>query len=80
MPLEHEFQFFKEHRDELVKQYRGRAIVIKGEQVLGAYDDELTALRRTSREREVGTFLIQRCEAGPECYTFTYHGCMIAWA
>jgi hypothetical protein len=72
-PLEKEFQFFLKHQDELVAKYRGKFVVIKGEEVLGAYDDENDAIRETSLAHELGTFLVQKCEPGSESYTHTFH-------
>ena len=37
--------------------------------VLGAYDDHLAALKATSRDHEVGTFLLQLVSPGDEAYT-----------
>lgn len=72
-PLEKEFQYFLDHQDELVKRYRGKYIVIKDAQVIGAYDDEMVAMTETAKQHELGTFLVQRCEPGNECYTQTFH-------
>ena len=73
LKLEAEFEFFLAHQDELVAQYEGKYVVIKNGEVLGAYDGNLEALRATEKEHELGTFLIQLCEPGPDCYTATYH-------
>ena len=72
-PLEKEFQFYLDHQDELVKGYDGKYIVIKNGEVLGAYDSDLEALEKTSKEHELGTFLIQKCEPGTESYSTTFH-------
>ena len=77
LKLEAEFEFFLAHQDELVAKYQGKYVVIKAAKVLGAYDDQLEALRATEKEHELGTFLIQLCEPGPECYTATYHSRVI---
>jgi hypothetical protein len=73
MSLEKEFNYYLEHQAELVGRYNGRVIVIKGGQVIGDYDDELEAVKQTSREHEMGTFLVQKCEAGTESYTQNFH-------
>ena len=72
-PLEKEFDFYLDHQDDLVEEYNGKFIVIKGEEVLGAYDNELEAIEKTSENHELGTFLVQKCEPGSESYTQTYH-------
>ena len=73
LPLEKEFQYYLEHQDELVAKYNGRVVVIKGEEVVGAYDDELEAVNETRKTHPLGTFLVQRCTPGEEAYTVKYH-------
>ena len=72
-PLEEEFQFYLDHQDEMVKEYDGRFIVIKGGKVLGAYDDELTAITDTEKSEKIGTFLVQLVSKGDSAYTQTFH-------
>lgn len=72
-PLEREFKYYLKHQDDLVKKYNGKFVVIKGDEVLGAYDDELEAVKKTSEKHELGTFLVQKCEPGTESYTQTFH-------
>lgn len=74
-----EFEYFIAHQDQLAQQYDGRVLVIKDEAVIGVYDTELEAVRKTSEEHELGTFLVQRCAAGPECYTAVFHGSRVAF-
>jgi len=66
-----EFSYFKEHQEELVKQYNGRVLVICGQSVVGVYDDALTAYLYASRNHEPGSFMIQPCSPGPAAYTVT---------
>jgi len=72
-PLEKEFKYYLEHQEELVKKHNGKFIVIKGEDVLGAYDSELEAIQEASKEHELGTFLVQECVPGTESFTQTFH-------
>jgi hypothetical protein len=72
-PLQKEFQFYLDHQDELVKKYDGKFIVIKGGKVLGAYDDELTAITETEKSEKIGTFLVQKVSKGESAYTQTFH-------
>ena len=72
-PLEKEFQFYLDHQDEMVKEYDGKFIVIKGAEVLGAYDDELMAIAETKKSHELGTFLVQKVSKGTSDYTQTFH-------
>ena len=71
--LRKEFQYYLEHQNELVKQYKGKFIVIKNNKVIGDYDSELEAVTNTSQQHELGTFLVQKCEPGTSSYTQTYH-------
>lgn len=71
--LDKEFQYFQEHQDELVREYRGKYIVIKDQEVLGAYGSEMEAYQTTVQDHEAGTFLIQRVEPGEDAYTQTFH-------
>ncbi len=71
--LEKQFKFYLKHQDTFVEQYDGKVIVLKNEEVLGAYGNELDAVNETRRCHELGTFLIQRVSAGDEAYTVTFH-------
>jgi hypothetical protein len=71
--LQDEFQFYLDHQDELVEKYEGKYIVIRGGEVLGAYDDELTAVTETQKSHPLGTFLVQHVTRGSEAYTQTFH-------
>lgn len=73
MALEKEFEYYLKNQEDLVKQYNGKFVVIKDCQVIGAYTDELEAVRETSKKHELGTFLVQKCEPGNESYSQTYH-------
>jgi len=72
-PLEKEFDYYLENQSELVKEYGGKFIVIMDCKVIGSYDDELKAIEETSKEHELGTFLVQMCTAGSEGYTQIFH-------
>ena len=71
--LHKEFQYYVRHHKELAEKYRGKFVVIKDEQVIGAYDLELEAITETSKEHDIGTFLVQKCESGTNSYTQTFH-------
>jgi len=71
--LEIEFAWYREHQEELVHLYNGKFVVIKGCKVLGAFDSELEAVKEATKENELGTFLVQKCEPGTDSYTQTYH-------
>ena len=71
--LQPEFEFYLSNQDELVEEYDGKYIVIKNESVLGAYDDELTAISETQKAHELGTFLVQKVSTGDAEYSQTFH-------
>ncbi len=73
MSLEKEFRFYIDHQEDMVEQYDGKVIVIKEGLVLGAYDDELTAVTETKKTHQLGTFLVQRVSPGDAAYTQTFH-------
>lgn len=56
-----------------MRRYNGRYIAIHGEQVVGDYGDEVTAVRETAKAYPMGTFLVQKAEPGPGNYTETFH-------
>jgi len=67
--FEEELEFFKEHQAELVEKFDGKFLVIKGNEVLGAYDSTIDALNAGVKKNELGSFMIQPCEPGPGAYT-----------
>ncbi len=71
--LKKEFEYYIAHQDELVKQYNGKVLVIKDYQVVGAYDSEIEAIRKSQEKYELGTFLVQKCEPGVSSYSQTFH-------
>ncbi len=72
-PLEQEFNYYLQHQAELVEKYSGKFIVIKDQEVIGAYDSELEAIEKTSEKFELGSFIVQKCSSGDNNYTQTYH-------
>ena len=66
--LESELNYYLKHQNELVKQYAGKYIVIKNHEVIGNYDNELEAVKESAKKHELGTFLVQKCEAGNQSY------------
>jgi hypothetical protein len=77
--LAREFEYFLAHRADLVARYSGRVVVIKGEDVLGAYANESEAVRETQKHHAIGTFLVQRCTPGDEAYTQTFHSSRVTF-
>lgn len=69
--FEKELAFFISHQDELVAKHRGKTLVLRGENVEGAYDSPLRAYLSAKEKFEPGTFMIQPCQPGPNAYTVT---------
>jgi len=58
--LERELQYLSSHRDELLKQYGGKILVIFGEQVSGAFDTMEEALNAAVTQHGLNNVLIRR--------------------
>lgn len=72
-PLKKEFDYYLAHQAELVSQYPGKFVVIKGEMVIGSFDDQVTAVLETQKSHPLGTFLVQQAVPGTGAYTQTFH-------
>ena len=59
-PLETERKYLDAHRDELLKQYGGKILVISGEQVSGAFDTIEEALQAAAEKHGLKSVLIRR--------------------
>ena len=56
--LEAEWEFYENNRDELVEKYCGKYVVISGDKVVAAYDDQKLAYRETIKTIPLGSFMI----------------------
>lgn len=66
-----ELNFFIEHQDDLVERYNGKALIIRGREVIGAFESPLAAYLEGLKSFPAGTFMIQTCQPGPAAYTVT---------
>lgn len=73
MSLDKEFQYFLDNKEDLLKKYSGKHVVIKDNEVKGAFASIKEAYLFASEEFELGTFLIQECTSDEESYTQTFH-------
>ncbi len=71
--LEKEFKFYLTHQKELVEKYNGKYLVIKEEEVVQACNTMDEAYEWGITNYELGTFLIQYCDAGKNSYTQEFH-------
>ena len=58
--LETERKYLDSHKDELLKQYGGKILVISGEQVTGAFDTMEEALQAAVTQHGLKNVLIRR--------------------
>jgi hypothetical protein len=71
--LEKEFKYYIDNQNELVKVYNGKYLLIKGQKVIEAFNDQASAYIEGTKNYELGTFLIQYCSPGKDNYTQTFH-------
>lgn len=64
-----DFNFFVENYNELYKKYGHKFIVIKNHEILGVYDDVVSAINITSEKHPLGTFIVQECNGDESGYT-----------
>jgi hypothetical protein len=64
--LETELKYLQMHKDELAKQFPGRFLVIKGEEVTGAYETREAALAGSAEMHGLSNVLIRRAEDSDE--------------
>ena len=69
-PLEKEYAYYKEIRDELAKEHVGKLVAIKGQEVLGIFADYLEAAKSVYVEHERGTVLMQELGRDDEFIPF----------
>ena len=69
--FEQELTYFVTHQDELVAKYHGTTLVIRGDEVVGAYLTPLEAYAEAAKRFPVGSFMIQPCESGRSAYSVT---------
>jgi hypothetical protein len=56
--LDTEWEFYEANREGLVEKYCGKYVVISGENVVAAYDDQKTAYLETIKTIPLGSFMI----------------------
>lgn len=57
--LKKEFEFYLSQKHDFLKEYRGKFIVIKDQEVVGVFDAQIDAYQETQKKYPLGTFLIQ---------------------
>lgn len=64
--LEAEREFFNQHRDDLLRQYPGKFVVIKDQQVSGPFESIEDALSSGASSYGMTSFLVRRTDQVPE--------------
>ena len=68
-PLEEEYDYYLEISEELARENNGKYVAIKGQEVLGIYDDYLAAANAVYVEHQYGTVLMQQIGRDYEYFT-----------
>ena len=66
--LDAEWEFYENNRDELVKKYCGKYVVISGDKVISAYDDQNEAYYETVKSIPLGSFMIHLIQEEEEVF------------
>jgi hypothetical protein len=58
-----DYEFYKDHKDEFIKKYGEKYLLIYNEELIGAYDTEKEALKVAISDKKYkpGEFLIHHC-------------------
>ena len=64
--FETEWEFYVNNRDELVEKYCGKYVVISGDKVISAYDDQNEAYYETIKSIPLGSFMIHHIQEEEE--------------
>ena len=75
--LEKEFDFYLAHQKDLIAKYLNKYLVIKGEEVIDAFDTKEEAYDFATSKFELGTFLIQQCLPGDLGHSQFFHSQVI---
>lgn len=71
-PLETEYDFYLSIHQELVSEHDGKLVAIKGQEVLGIFEDYRQAANTIYVEHEYGTVLMQEIGRDHEFFTGIY--------
>ena len=66
--LDTEWEFYENNRDELVEKYCGKYVVISGDRVISAYDDQNEAYYETIKSIPLGSFMIHLIQEEEEVF------------
>ena len=72
-PLEKEYEHYLTIREELAENNDGKFVAIKGEEVLGVFDDYLQAANAVYIAHEKGSVLMQKVSRDPDDLIAVFH-------
>ena len=67
--LEREIQYFEDHRGELLAKHRHQFVLIKGDQLIGAFQTNEEALSEGARLFGLDSYLVRQVEESEEPVT-----------
>lgn len=73
MALEREYSYYQKNHSALVRRYKGKVLVIRGEEVVATYKSDREAYLAAKKKYPLGTFLIQKCSAGGKEISVQFH-------
>jgi hypothetical protein len=71
MPLEQELKTFKDKKQELLRQYNGKYVLIKGDQVIGIFESEKDAIGTGIQKFGNVPFLVKKVEEVEQSQNYT---------
>jgi hypothetical protein len=69
--FETELKYFIANQEDLVKRFKGTVLVIRAEEVVGAFPTAMDAYLEAAKQFPAGSYMLQPCEPGPSAYTVT---------
>ncbi len=64
--LEKEFKFYQDNKQDFLRKFNNRFVVIKDQKVLGDFASREEAIEATQKDHSLGSFLIQLVSADDE--------------
>ena len=73
MDFEKELKFYIENKEELVKKYENKILVLKDQSVAGVFNSTPEAYNFGVEKYGLGNFALQQVTKGPEGHTAVFH-------
>ena len=78
-PLLQAYEYYLINQDKLVKSYYGKVVAIVGEQIIGVFDDKVSADLEMRKTYDPGSFLLQSCVPSDQEQVHVYQGSRVAF-